>query len=59
MAAFCQNYGTPLNEGTKFCPSCGAAQNTAPAPAVQNANLPAPETARCGRVFPRRVFSTG
>lgn len=20
MAAFCQNYGTPLNEGTEFCP---------------------------------------
>ena len=35
MAAFCQNYGTPLNEGTEFCPGCGAAV-AAPAPAQQN-----------------------
>lgn len=36
MAKFCYKCGTPLNEGTKFCPGCGAAV-AAPAPAQQNA----------------------
>lgn len=34
MAKFCANCGAPLNEGTKFCPTCGA-QVSAPAPAPQ------------------------
>ncbi len=37
MSRSCSNCGTPLNEGTKFCPGCGAAQNAAPAPAEQYA----------------------
>ena len=37
MSRSCSNCGTQLNEGTKFCPGCGAAQNAAPAPAEQNA----------------------
>lgn len=31
--AFCKNCGAQINDGTTFCPSCGAAQNSAaPAP---------------------------
>ena len=56
MASFCQNCGTPLNEGTKFCPSCGAAQNAAPAPAEQNATQYA-EPACDGNGAVRQGFS--
>lgn len=48
MAAFCQNYGTPLNEGTEFCPGCGAAV-AAPAPAQQNVTQS--QLAPIGQIF--------
>ncbi|MBQ9429322.1 MAG: zinc-ribbon domain-containing protein [Clostridia bacterium] len=40
MAKFCQNCGAPLNEGAKFCPTCGAGVG-APAPQPQQPQQPA------------------
>ena len=42
MAKFCQNCGAPLNEGAKFCPTCGAGVGApAPQPQPQQPQQPA------------------